>query len=73
VLSSGNPDFVKVAEAYGAVGIRVEKKSDVRAAIQKAIKIDKPVFLDFKIESEENVFPMVPAGAALDEILQGVA
>ena len=70
---SGNPDFVKVAEAYGAVGIRVEKKSDVKAAIQKAIKIDKPVFLDFKIEPEENVFPMVPAGAALDEILQGVA
>lgn len=70
---SGNPDFVKLAEAYGAVGIRVEKKSDVKAAIQKAIKIDKPVFLDFKIEPEENVFPMVPAGAALDEILQGVA
>ncbi len=70
---SGNPDFVKVAEAYGAVGIRVEKKSDVKAAIQKAIKIDQPVFIDFRIEQEENVFPMVPAGAALDEILQGVA
>ena len=69
----GNPDFVKLAEAYGAVGIRIEKKSDVTAAIQKAIKIDKPVFLDFKVEPEENVFPMVPAGAALDEILRGVA
>lgn len=70
---AGNPDFVKVAEAYGAVGIRVEKKDEVKAAIQKAIKIDKPVFLDFRVEPEENVFPMVPAGAALDEILRGVA
>lgn len=69
----GNPDFVKLAEAYGAVGIRVTKKSEVKSAIQKAVKINKPVILDFRVVPEENVFPFVPAGKALDEILHGVA
>jgi len=69
----GNPDFVKLAESYGAVGIRVTKKSEVKAALLKAIKIDKPVILDFRVVPEENVFPFVPPGAALEELLQGVA
>lgn len=68
---SKQPDFVKLAEAYGAVGIRVTKKEDVIPAIQKALKItDKPTIIDFKIEREENVFPMVPAGSAINEMIE---
>ena len=65
------PDFVKLAESYGAIGIRVTKKSEVRPAIEKALKIDNTVFLDFHIEQEENVFPMVPAGEAINKMLSG--
>lgn len=68
-----NPDFVRVAEAYGAVGIRVEKTQEVRPAIEKAIKIDKTVFLDFIVEEEENVYPMVPAGEAINRMIGGMA
>ncbi|MDP2921746.1 MAG: biosynthetic-type acetolactate synthase large subunit [Candidatus Omnitrophota bacterium] len=68
-----NPDFVKLAEAYGAVGIRVTKKEDVRKAIEKAISIDNTVFIDFKVEEEENVYPMVPAGEALNRMIEGLA
>jgi acetolactate synthase-1/2/3 large subunit len=67
------PDFVKVAEAYGAVGIRVEKKKDVVPAIKKAIATPSPVVLDFIVAREENVFPMVPAGASLTEMLDSMA
>jgi len=68
-----NPDFVKLAEGYGAVGIRVTKKEDVAKAIKKAISIDNTVFIDFKVEEEENVFPMVPAGEALNRMIEGLA
>ncbi|MEA3369425.1 MAG: biosynthetic-type acetolactate synthase large subunit [Candidatus Ratteibacteria bacterium] len=68
-----NPDFVKVAEAFGAVGIEINKKEEVRPAIEKALKINKPVFLNFKVVEEENVFPMVPAGASLKEMISGLA
>ncbi|NQT46789.1 MAG: biosynthetic-type acetolactate synthase large subunit [Candidatus Omnitrophica bacterium] len=69
----GNPDFVKVAEAYGAVGIRVKKKADVKSALKKALKIKGPVVLDFIVEGEENVFPMVPAGEAINRMIGGMA
>ncbi|WP_135611316.1 acetolactate synthase large subunit [Methanococcoides sp. AM1] len=62
-------DFVKLAEAYGALGIRVNKPSEVRPAIEKAIEANRPVIIDFIVEREENVSPMVPAGAAINEIL----
>ena len=65
------PDFVKLAESYGAVGIRVTKKEEVRPAIDRALKIDNCVFLDFHIEEEENVYPMVPAGQAINKMLGG--
>ncbi|MDD4907968.1 MAG: biosynthetic-type acetolactate synthase large subunit [Candidatus Omnitrophica bacterium] len=68
-----NPDFVKLAESYGAIGIRVTRKEDVRAAIDKALAIDNTVFIDFHIEPEENVFPMVPAGEAIDKMIGGLA
>ncbi len=68
-----NPDFVKLVEAYGGAGIRVAKKEDVRPAIEKAIAIDNVVLIDFQVESEENVFPMVPAGEAINRMLDGMA
>lgn len=68
-----NPDFVKLAESYGAVGIKVTKKEDVAKAIKKAISIDNVVFIDFRVEGEENVFPMVPAGEAINRMIEGLA
>ncbi|MDD5440454.1 MAG: thiamine pyrophosphate-dependent enzyme, partial [Candidatus Omnitrophica bacterium] len=65
------PDFVKLAESYGAHGIRVSKKDDVEGAIKKALSIKGPVFIDFIVEQEENVFPMVPAGEAIHKMLGG--
>lgn len=67
------PDFVKLAESYGAVGIRVTKKEDVRPAIDKAIKTDNTVLIDFHVEPEENVYPMVPAGEAINRMIGGMA
>ncbi len=59
-------DFVKLAEAYGAVGIRVKKKEEVEGAIKKALETDNVVIVDFWIEREENVYPMVPAGSTVE-------
>ncbi len=62
---SGSPDFVKLAEAYDCVGLRVEKDADIDKALTAALKVkDRPVVMDFRVEPEENVFPMVPAGGA---------
>jgi len=72
-FENGNPDFVKIAEAYGAMGIRASEKKDVRPAIDKAIASDKTVVLDFIVEGEENVFPMVPAGEAINRMIGGMA
>ncbi len=64
------PDFVKLAEAYGGVGIRIDKKADVAAAIEKALSItDKPIILDFHVDKEENVYPMVPTGKTVKETI----
>lgn len=64
-----NPNFVKLAEAYGAMGIRVTSKAELRPALEEAIRSSLPVLLDFVIEREENVFPMVPPGASLDQMI----
>ena len=72
VLSDGNPDFVKVAEAYGARGIRIEHPDQVRPAIDDALATEGPVVMDFRINPEENVFPMVPSGAAIHR-MRGLA
>lgn len=64
------PDFVKVAEAYGAVGLRATKPNEVEAVIKEALAVkNKPVFMDFQVDSEENVYPMVPAGQPLNKML----
>jgi acetolactate synthase I/II/III large subunit len=63
-----NPDFAAVAQAIGAAGITVEKKSEVRGAIEKMLKEKKPCIVDFHVEREENVWPMVAAGKSLHEM-----
>jgi len=74
LLADANPDFVRVAEGYGAAGMMVEKPEEVRPALQKAMEIhDRPALIDFRINPEENVFPMVPAGEAIDRMLSGMA
>jgi len=64
-------DFVKVANAYGVDGIKVESCDEVVPALKAAIETDGPFVLDFRVEREENVFPMVPAGAAINEMIGG--
>ncbi len=68
---SCQPDFAAVAEAYGALGITIKDKQDVGDAIRTAIKSKKPAVLDFRVKREENVFPMVPAGKSIDEMIGG--
>jgi acetolactate synthase-1/2/3 large subunit len=63
------PDFAKLAEAFGAVGLRATKPSEVVPVLQEAIKTPKPVIMDFVVEQEENVYPMVPAGKNITEML----
>lgn len=64
------PDFVKLAESYGHVGMQVKKTKDVEGAIKEAFALkDRLVFLDILTDPEENVYPMVPAGAGLDEMI----
>ncbi len=69
----GCPDFVRLAEAYGAVGMRITKKKDVTPAIKKALKTKNTVVMDFRVEPEENVFPMVPAGQAINKMIGALA
>ncbi|MHC1605067.1 MAG: biosynthetic-type acetolactate synthase large subunit [Candidatus Methanofastidiosia archaeon] len=67
----GNPDFVKLAEAYGGVGIRVTKKEEVHPALKKALDQDKVVLIDCLIPPEENVYPMVVPGAPITKMIGG--
>ena len=64
------PDFVKLAEAHGIPGKRITEPGDVSSAIQFARKTPGPVVLDFRVEKEESVYPMVPTGAALDQMIR---
>jgi acetolactate synthase-1/2/3 large subunit len=63
------PDFVKLAEAYGAVGLRASRVEEVIPVLKKGLSIQKPVIMDFVVEQEECVYPMVPAGASITEML----
>ena len=63
------PDFLKLADAYGCLGIRVTKKEEVDAAIKHAMKTnDKPVVIDFVVGKDAMVWPMVPAGLSNDDV-----
>ncbi|MBI4302226.1 MAG: acetolactate synthase large subunit, partial [Chloroflexi bacterium] len=65
-----SPDFVKIAEAYGMKGLRVTDKSQVIPAIQQAMAYEGPILIDFVVEGEENVYPMVAPGASLIEMIE---
>jgi len=67
------PDFVKLAESFGAVGLRATKPSEVDDLIEEMLKVDKPVIADVMVDREENCFPMIPSGAAHNEMLLGPA
>ncbi|MGO8990116.1 MAG: biosynthetic-type acetolactate synthase large subunit [bacterium] len=67
-LEGISPDFVKLAEAYGAVGLRATKPEDVVPTLNKAFSTPEPVIIDFEIDPEENVYPMVPAGQPLNQM-----
>jgi acetolactate synthase-1/2/3 large subunit len=71
-LSQDVPDYVKLAEAYGAVGLRAEHPEEVDTVIEKALSItDRSVVIDFRCDDREMCFPMVPAGASNDDIILG--
>jgi acetolactate synthase-1/2/3 large subunit len=71
-LDPNVPDYVKLAEAYGCVGLRAEHPDEVDAVIDKALSIeDRSVVIDFRVDSKEMCFPMVPAGASNDQIIVG--
>lgn len=70
-LTRYTPDFVKLAEAYGAVGMRATKPEEVRPALEKAIETPQLVVIDFVVSREENVFPMVAPGAAITDMIGG--
>ena len=63
------PDFVKLAEAFGAVGLRASKPEEVEAVIKEGLSVSQPVIMDFRVDREESVYPMVPAGAPITEML----
>ena len=67
-LEGVSPDFMKLAEAYGAIGLRATKPEEVVPILKKAFSISKPVIIDFVVDREENVYPMVPAGEALNQM-----
>jgi acetolactate synthase-1/2/3 large subunit len=71
-LSQDVPDYVKLAEAFGAVGLRAESADDVGPVLDKALSItDRSVVIDFRVDQGEMVLPMVPAGASNDDIILG--
>ncbi|MDR3568183.1 MAG: biosynthetic-type acetolactate synthase large subunit [Syntrophobacteraceae bacterium] len=65
----GSPDFVKLAEAYGAVGLRAERPEQVESVLRQGLAIQGPVFMEFMVATEENVYPIVPPGKSLTEML----
>jgi acetolactate synthase I/II/III large subunit len=65
-----SPDFVKIAEAHGHTGIRVTKRSEVEGAVRKAQETEGTVVIEFRVEEEDLVYPMVPAGAGLNEMIR---
>ena len=67
---SGNPDFVKLAQAFGMLGIRVNEKSQVNSAVERAMLHPGPVIVDFVIENDDNVYPMIPAGMSIQQLIE---
>lgn len=68
-LHGGGTDYARLAEALGAVGLRATRPAEVRPVLEQAMQARKPVFIDFRVAPEENVFPMVPAGAPIHQMI----
>ncbi|GGM91232.1 acetolactate synthase [Thermus composti] len=68
-LADSNPDFARLAEAYGIRGIKVERKEDLRKGVEAVLNADGPVVAEFKVYHEEGVFPMIPAGGAAEDMI----
>ncbi len=69
--SAALPDFVKLAEAYGAVGLRADKVGEVDEVIAEMIRVDRPVIVDCRVDQHENCFPMIPSGHGHHQMLLG--
>ena len=67
---TANPDFVKLADAFGIPGIRVTDKAQVRSAIEQAMSHPGPALIDFIVDPDENVYPMIPAGESVNELIE---
>jgi len=68
---TGNPDFVRLAEAHGAVGLRCKEREKVVETLERAMEVDdRPVMVDFAVSKEQNVFPFIPAGQSFDELIE---
>jgi acetolactate synthase I/II/III large subunit len=65
-----NPDFVKLADAYGMTALRVTQRDEIPGAVARALATDGPVLIEFVVEKDEIVYPMVPAGADLDKMIR---
>jgi acetolactate synthase-1/2/3 large subunit len=65
-----SPDFVKIADAHGLLGLRVDKRADVNDVVQQARSAEGTVVIDFRVEQEDSVYPMVPAGADLHAMIR---
>uniref|UniRef100_A0A7C2C352 Acetolactate synthase n=1 Tax=Thermus islandicus TaxID=540988 RepID=A0A7C2C352_9DEIN len=68
-LADSNPDFARLAEAYGIKGVRVERREDLRRGVEAVLNADGPVVAEFKVYHEEGVFPMIPAGGAAEDMI----
>jgi acetolactate synthase I/II/III large subunit len=64
-----SPDWVKLAEAFGATGMRCEDSADLEEMMGKALEVDGPVLIDVRVSKEENCYPMIPAGAAARDMV----
>jgi len=65
-----NPDFAKLGDAFGCLGLKVTDKSQVRGAIQRAMAYDGPAIVDFIVEQEENVYPFIPSGQTIHDMIE---
>jgi acetolactate synthase-1/2/3 large subunit len=65
-----SPDFVKIAEAHGLTGLRVTRRDEVLSAVERARADDNTVLIDFRVEQEDSVYPMVPSGASLHDMIR---
>jgi acetolactate synthase-1/2/3 large subunit len=70
VQMGGSPDWVKLAEAFGATGLRVEDTADLEATMRTAVETDGPVLVDIRVTQEENVYPMIAPGNAAREMVE---